>query len=261
MSFQVYHSVKHGHMPWPLAVLYGVIPLLISMLLIDFVSAWKDAPVWALPGGCLIIGGSMYLSASATGAVVLHAAPDHASSLFGILLDGAAILAARFLMTAAKRAAVSELASFEAAFEAERLTRRAAEEERDTASCRAAESAAKAVTLEQQVEELTRKLAQFQEERKRERAAGNGGGKGTGTGNRKPEPVTGTGQVPVTAQDEVAEEAPADLDSEARVLWYLDRGHSASRAGVMAGLTDSRGRQIARLARPAPKGIDAAEES
>ena len=102
MSFQVYHSVKHGHMPWPLAYLYGIVPLLISMLVIEFVSGWNGAPKWARPSAYLIISGSMYLSASATGAVVLLAAPSHSSLLFGLLLDGAAILAARFLMTAAR---------------------------------------------------------------------------------------------------------------------------------------------------------------
>ena len=102
MSFQVYHSVKHGYMPWPLAVLYGIVPLFVSMLVIEFVSRWNDAPKWAHPSAYLLIGGAMYLSATATGAVVLHAAPNHSSLLFGLLLDGAAILAARFLMTAAR---------------------------------------------------------------------------------------------------------------------------------------------------------------
>lgn len=105
MSFQVYHSVEHGHMPWPLAYLYGIVPLAISMLVIEFVSSWESAPKWARPSAYVITGGSMFLSAAATGAVVLHAAPGHASLLFGLLLDGAAILAARFLMAAATPAA------------------------------------------------------------------------------------------------------------------------------------------------------------
>ena len=108
MSFQVYHSIEHGHMPPPLAVLYGVIPLFISMLLIEIASGWEDAPEWIQWAAYLIIGVAMYLSAAATGAVVLHAAPPHSSLLFGLLLDGAAIIAARYLMAAANTAAAAE---------------------------------------------------------------------------------------------------------------------------------------------------------
>lgn len=133
MSFQVYHSVKHGLMPWPLAYLYGIVPLLLSMLVIEFVSSWKSAPKWARPSAYLIIGGSMYLSAAATGAVVLHAAPIHSSLLFGLLLDGAAILAARFLMAGTHRAAAEHEAAQQAALDAERAARLQAELDRDTA--------------------------------------------------------------------------------------------------------------------------------
>lgn len=95
-----------------------------------------------------------------------------------------------------------------------------------------------------------------------ESVTGNGGG---GSGPRKPRRQkagnasgNGTRERQLAAGPEVTadDEAPADLDSEAKVLWFLDKGYSASKAGVMAGLTDSRGRQIARLAREAPKGID-----
>lgn len=91
------------------------------------------------------------------------------------------------------------------------------------------------------------------------------GGGGVGSGPRKPRhPKAGSASGNGTRERQLAAasaettdgEPPADLDSEARVLWYLDKGYSASKAGVMAGLTDSRGRQIARLAREAPKGID-----
>jgi hypothetical protein len=73
---------------------------------------------------------------------------------------------------------------------------------------------------------------------------------GNETGSGSPEPA------PVTGPTDAGGEAPEDLDSEARVLWYLDNGLSASKAGIKAGLTDGRGRQIARLRRPAPAGGD-----
>lgn len=241
MSFQVYHSIEHGHMPPPLAVLYGVVPLFISMLVIEVVSGWNDAPAWVRWAAYLIIGGAMYLSAAATGAVVLRAAPPHSSLLFGLLLDGAAILAARFLMTAVKRAAAAELIAAQSALEGERSARLETETELGSVRDELARAVAKA-------EALARKLA----------AAGNGQG-----GSRKRKPAgSGSGNagsasgIPKQQPEEEIDEAPADLDSEAKVLWFLDKGYSASKAGVMAGLTDSRGRQIARLAREAPKGID-----
>lgn len=267
MSFQVYHSIKHGHMPVPLAVLYGVVPLLISMLVIEVVSGWHDAPKWIRWGAYLIIGGAMYLSAAATGAVVLQAAPDHSSLLFGLLLDGAAILAARFLMTAVKRAAAAEQAEHAAALTAEReradAAESAAEELRRTATETASRTESELADAHRQgaaataraeaerdaayeraavatgeADALRRELA---EARKRDRKPG-----GSGTRKRAPE----------TGNDDGADEPPEDLDSEARVLWFLAKGWSASQAGIKAGLTDSRGRQIARVAREAPKGID-----
>jgi hypothetical protein len=103
------------------------------------------------------------------------------------------------------------------------------------------------------VETLTRKL-EAATARKRRTATGRKSPRATG---RKSEPVTGSATAPEAEAITAPEEAPADLDSEAKVLWYLDKGYSASAAGKAAGLTDSRGRQIARdLAKTAPTGQD-----
>lgn len=115
MAFQVYHSVKFGHMPWELAALYGVVPLLIAVLVLEIVAEWRRAPWPATAGAYLIMGAAMFLSASATGAVVLHAAPAHWSLLFGALLDGAELLAAYFIMNGPLAAqAVAEVVQREA---------------------------------------------------------------------------------------------------------------------------------------------------
>lgn len=122
MTFQVYHSIHYGRMPWELAVLYGVVPLAISIGVLDFVAEWEDAPKWASPSAYVITAGSMFLSAAATGSVVLHAAPGHLSGLFGVLLDWAALLAIRFILTAPRKArtkAAEEAARQEAAERAE----------------------------------------------------------------------------------------------------------------------------------------------
>lgn len=161
MSFQVYHSIEHGQMPWPLAVMYGVVPLLVSMLLIEVVSVWEGAPKWMQGAAYLIIGVAMFLSAAASGAVVLKAAPPHSSLLFGLLLDGAAILAARFLMTATKKASDAQLAALRSAADAEHAARLAADaerdamlRERDTARAEMAASVAREATLAEEVERL-----------------------------------------------------------------------------------------------------------
>ena len=99
-------------------------------------------------------------------------------------------------------------------------------------------------------------LAVAKADRLTRKRAGNGGRKRGGTSGReqtrKPAAATARKQEPATGPGDVS-----DVDAEALVLKYLDEGHSASKAGVMAGLSDSRGRQIARkLATAAPKGQD-----
>ena len=143
MAFQVYHSVKSGQMPDALAVLFGIVPLLISICILEIVAEWEHAPWWAKTAAYLIMGGSMFMSASATGDVVLHAAPRHLSLLFGFLLDGAALLAVHFLLSgspAISRAHAEEAAARQELLEAERA---AAESERDA---RAEAEAALAMT-------------------------------------------------------------------------------------------------------------------
>jgi hypothetical protein len=111
MAFQVYHAVKFGHMPWELAVLYGIVPLLIALLVLEIVAEWREAPWPAKAAAYAIMAAAMFLSASATGSVVLHAAPGHFSLLPGALLDAAELLAAFFIMNGPTAAhAVAEVA-------------------------------------------------------------------------------------------------------------------------------------------------------
>ena len=244
MSFQVYHSVEHGHMPWPLAGLYGIVPLFISMLVIEVVSGWDDAPKWVRPAAYLIIGGAMYLSAAATGAVVLRAAPRHSSLLFGLLLDGAAILAARFLMTAAKMTAAAERNALEAALEAERAARQSAEAERDTA--RQDEAAARA-------EVLARQLADTSDTR-----PGTAGRRGSGTTARQPaRHKGGTAARRSAAKDPEAQAAEVVTHAEAELILAAEPDISGSELGRRLGTTPGYGRTLKRkLAPVAPGGED-----
>jgi hypothetical protein len=125
----------------------------------------------------------------------------------------------------------AEDAAIGAELEAAKAALAGAEAERD-------EAAAKA-------EVLARKLAG---DRNRKRAGGGAARKRkpAGTGTRNPEPANdGTSAL---------DDAP-DMDTEARILSLIAEGHSASQAGILAGKSDSYGRQVARLARTAPQDI------
>jgi Protein of unknown function (DUF2637) len=117
------------------------------------------------------------------------------------------------------------------------------EAERETARAEAEEAA-------RRIEVLGRKLTAAG----RKRGGGNGtsgSGKPEAESTRKPEAAA------APPRPEGVPEAPPDLDAESAVLWYVDKGLSASAAGLAAGLSDSRGRQIVRkLTAPAPAGVD-----
>jgi hypothetical protein len=127
-------------MPWELAGLYGVVPLLVCMCVLEIVAEWERAPLPAKAVAYVIMGGAMFLSASATGAVVLSAAPPHFSLLFGALLDAAELLAAYFIMNGPRAADEAAEAAAEAEREAARIAQQAAHE----AAARAAQASLRA---------------------------------------------------------------------------------------------------------------------
>lgn len=294
MTFQVFHAIQYGRMPWWLAVLYGVVPLGISIGVLDFVAEWEDAPGWASWAAYAITAGAMFLSATATGSVVLHAAPGHLSGLFGLLLDAAALLSIRFILTAPR--AARKRAAAEAS-EVERLARKLAEVTasahaqitglRDSASAleagnaeavaRAQAEAARAARAEaaaqaeaaqrasavRDLEDLTarhdeavgeleaaRQRAGKAEDRARKLAAAADRGK-AGSGTRKA--ATGTRRSAGSATGSEAPTAgaedlvpPPGLTTEELVQWWVGKGKSPSQAGILADVSDSRGRQIMR---------------
>lgn len=251
MTFQVYHSIEYGRMPWPLAALYGAVPLLISVCILEVIAEWRGSPAWAKAAAYSIMGGAMFMSAAATGEVVLNAAPRHWSLLFGFLLDAAALLTVHFLLSgshAVSRAQAEAEAARRAELETAHATaagERAAREEAETAAEALRRDLAAALG---NLATATRKLETVTA-RKRRGATARKPGAATG---RKQETATGSVTAPETLP-----EGGADLDAEARVLGYLAEGKSASEAGRLAGVSDSRGRQIARaLAAKAPAGQD-----
>lgn len=265
IAFQVYHAVKFGQMPKSLAVIFGVVLLLMSVCILEFIAEWRGAPGWVKVAAYAVIGGAMFMSAGATGQVVLHAAPPHMSLLFGILMDSAALLAVHFIFngpTAAATAAAvagreaalrAELHAVSGAREADVSALRAQLESernaRETAQSELAQAVAKAEALTRKLDAATGPESVTGSGRKRKtgnprKGAAASGGRVTG---RAAEPVAGKPAIP-----EGVVEAPDELDSEAKIIWYLEQNVSASQSGILAGLSDGRGRQVARLRRAAP---------
>jgi type II secretory pathway component PulJ len=286
MAFQVYHAVKFGDMPWELAVLYGTVPLGISIGVLLFTARWA---AWVPRAGAYAVtAGAMFLSASATGDVVLHAAPPGWSLLFGALLDGAALLAIHYIFNGpTAKQAVAEVARREAELTGavtaarEDLDRAVAGHRKSLAEAEAgrasegeglrkllAEAGAAAEAQIAEAGRVHRLTVSVLEERERaalaeaeaanvkaerlERklASATGSGKG-GSGTRKPEAATAPPRPEASVVN--PDDLPgnwSELDTEARVLFLVnEKGYSASKAGLAAEVTDARGRQIVRMAR------------
>jgi hypothetical protein len=107
------------------------------------------------------MGGSMYLSAAATGAVVLHAAPPHMAWLFGVLLDAAALLAVHFILNGPTAADVSRHAAAESAA---RTEHEAALQERIKVAETARDEAVSTLTAGLDAERAARESAQREAE-------------------------------------------------------------------------------------------------
>lgn len=272
VTFNCWHAF-HSAMAWPVAVLVGIAPVALAMVVSHLVAVSRAGKFLKSVTFAVMLG-AMALSVRATGAVV---APAFGNLwwLFGAVIDTGALVALQVLLSLKAKAAREEVqrAADEAAAADERTALRAeleavrgkldaAVSERETVADELAGTLggvrAELAEAVAKTEILTRKL-EAATARKRRAVTARKSGRVTA---RKPDPATGSATAPeepaVTALEDEAE-APSDLDSEAKVLWYLDKGFSASKAGVAAGLTDSRGRQIARLRKPAPAGQDPQE--
>ena len=159
---------------------------------------------------------------------------------------------------AERQAAIERAEADERACLRRELDALSARADEDVAALRAEldEAASALASARREAETLTRKLASASGSGPRKRRAGSGGTsarKASGSETRKPEAAT----APEADADLLA--GLDDLDTEAKVLALMDRGHSASKAGILAGVSDARGRQIARVAkdlsRTAPQDV------
>jgi hypothetical protein len=260
MAFQVYHAVKFGHMPWELAVLYGIVPLLIALLVLEIVAEWREAPWPAKAAAYAIMAAAMFLSASATGAVVLHAAPGHFSLLPGALLDAAELLAAFFILNGPSAAqAVAAVARREAELlgraDAERSAREQAEAAHQAAlSGLRARAGAEIEARDRALADAAQALAGARSEaeaavakaERLERKLGGPARRSTaGTGRSRTASRTGPAAAPKTAPED-------DLELEARALKLLatDLTMSGAELARQLGVSEGYGRKLRRRLGP-----------
>lgn len=244
VTYQIYHAVVFGQMNLYLAILYGLVPTAVAALLSHIVATHKGG--WMLQALTFaVMLGAMALSVNSTGDVV-HTAAGKLWWLFGLVLDAAALISLRVILSAHERKR-GEATALEAAEQAagEALTRA------QQADAERARHAAEAERLRTELAAANATAEALRERRVPDR-------KRRRTSARKPTPTSARNRTATSAPepamvpgDASAPESELDLDTEARILKYISEGHSASKAGVMAGTSDSYGRQVARLHKPA----------
>lgn len=109
MTFNVWHAVHTGHMPLGLAILSGVVPIVVSMGLSHIV-ATHNGGIWLKLATFGVMLGSMALSVGATGDVVKQA-EGPLWWLFGAVVDAAALVALRVILSPPAPAKVAQSAA------------------------------------------------------------------------------------------------------------------------------------------------------
>lgn len=251
IAFQTYHSVKNGQMPLTLAVLYGTAAFILAITVLEFA---RHCGRWVRAGAYILTGGAMFLSASATGAVVLHAAPAHWSLLFGFLLDGAAILSIYFIFdgpTAAQ--AVAEVARREA-----ELTAQAGAHRRALDDAQRAHRAALADARSAHEQETAELLARLDAERAaREEAQAESALHASAEAERDLARAEMDG---ARAGLQAAQDARAEAEARAARL-EADNARLARKAGAQNGGSRARKPAAERAPGAVPKDVDARAEA
>jgi hypothetical protein len=156
VTFNIVHAVAHGRMELGLAMLYGIAPVFSAMCLSHIVALHKGGRGMQVLT-YLVMLGAMAMSIGAVASVVHPVAGPYLEWVMGAVLDAAALIALRVILTEHQRAAAraaraeaDERARAEATRQAEaaaiaEATRRAElEAEREAAERAAAEAAERA---------------------------------------------------------------------------------------------------------------------
>jgi hypothetical protein len=251
VTFNVDHAVHAQHPMWlGLALLYALTPVYAAMGTSHMIAAFKGGKALVVAAFAVTIAAMALSMGSVASVVGPTAGMWWAKWVFGLVLDGAALTALWVILMEHSRRAESAASA----------ASRDAEERRERDAQRAAadaERAALALANDQEKLELRQSLADAEaalrdarsSARKQRRSSGR---KPARTSAPVPAGSSGPGTVPVPGASSGLSEVP-DLDAEARILALIDQGHSASQAGILAGKSDSYGRQVARLARAAQR--------
>jgi hypothetical protein len=236
-TLQMYHATHATGTVLLIAALVGLVPAATAVGLSHVVASHKSVIVLRLITFAVMLA-VMAASASASAAVIRPIDGLWFAWILSVALDAAALACVWVLLGDSERKA-AEASALE-------LAQKTAAEAQSAAE----EAASKVAGLEA---ELVSARAALDAERARRVPAR----KPRRSSARKPATVP----VPVAPGSSAPEDVP-DLDTEARILALIDQGYSASKAGVLAGTSDSYGRQVARLAKAAktePAGADRSE--
>lgn len=254
VTYNVFHAVHGARLEVGLALLLGLAPAYATAFL-SHVVAVLNAPWWIKAAVLAVVVAGMVLSASAVAAVVQPAEPGWRGWLFGLTLDGAALLALWAILDGGRRKAAAE-AELQAAHEAVQQARAEATETAARAIAAADEAAGERSRLEAELALVRAELgaqldtvrAELEAVREAERLrasarkpARRSGRKRTGNPGRISAPATA--QISGTASG-----AEDDIDAEAAALnlWLADSTIPGSKLGPMVGRTDSWGRAVVR---------------
>lgn len=103
VTYNIYHAVHGGHLRVGLALLYGIAPVFAAMCLSHIVAVYKGG--WFMQAVVFaVMLGAMWLSIGAIAAVI-GPASGHLRWLFGLVLDAAALIALRVILSERERAA------------------------------------------------------------------------------------------------------------------------------------------------------------
>jgi len=242
VALQVYHAASGGRLIWPLAGIAGLAPVAASMAL-THMAATRKLTKWHYAGIFAVIAGAMYISIGSI-AAVLHPVEGKNSYVYGLVLDGAALMALAIILYGRQQAA-------------ERAER--AERENTAAAVAEATRLRGTVTgLEAELEQLRTDLATAQSalaeassgRKPRTSSARNP----KATSARKPARSSGWGgdSDPVSADmlDQVTTEA------EAVQILAAEPGISGSELGRRLGKTDRYGRELMKRLTAAAAGDD-----
>ena len=244
-----------------IAGLRGFAPVLAAMFISEAGARFDGGKVFRRVTFGIMVG-AMFLSASAVANVLRPSYPAGwlglgMAWLFGVVLDAAALTGLWIILTERERRREAERQG-EADDAAQAMAEAVAAAEARAADAAAAERArleAEAAEARAALEAERRKVPA----RKRSRTTAR---KPAGTGPRNrpgttaPEPALTTAPEPaMVPAGSTGPEGELDMDQEARllILDYVAKGHSASKAGRLAGKTDSYGRQVVRLDKAAKK--------